>query len=176
MSHAIQSAPRSPAYSSKLSRPESGPSCGVASGSWRTPRALSPSSAAPSSTASWPVSRARRSERAIRVSPVSGASSRAFCTPPRREPRPPTQIPRIVERAAYIPLARSVKALQMRREDLARVEQLLRIEQRFDPLLQRDQLGTLLDGQIRCLQHTHSVLRSEEHTSELQSQSNLVCR
>src|SRR2546430_13693045 len=31
-------------------------------------------------------------------------------------------------------------------------------------------------GEPRQLAHRHAVARSEEHTSELQSQSNLVCR
>src|SRR5256886_13182417 len=32
------------------------------------------------------------------------------------------------------------------------------------------------DGDVRTIQVTYSTPRSEEHTSELQSQSNLVCR
>src|SRR2546430_9939492 len=40
-------------------------------------------------------------------------------------------------------------------------------------------LGLLLDGDVfgrEAVLHVHTQLRSEEHTSELQSQSNLVCR
>src|SRR2546430_11793996 len=41
----------------------------------------------------------------------------------------------------------------------------------------RDDLVGPHEGTVRGIEHVHrGILRSEEHTSELQSQSNLVCR
>src|SRR5438067_10162707 len=34
----------------------------------------------------------------------------------------------------------------------------------------------VMDGQLATLAHDHAVFRSEEHTSELQSRFDLVCR
>src|SRR5688572_31532450 len=42
------------------------------------------------------------------------------------------------------------------------------------PVEERDRRGS--DSRCPCRRRGKAVLRSEEHTSELQSQSNLVCR
>src|SRR2546430_12186731 len=48
---------------------------------------------------------------------------------------------------------------------------------RFDPLpLGRRQVGPWAAHFLRITVEVSHVIRSEEHTSELQSQSNLVCR
>src|SRR2546430_12105359 len=39
-----------------------------------------------------------------------------------------------------------------------------------------DRLGRARSSAVRCVRRRRGGLRSEEHTSELQSQSNLVCR
>src|SRR2546430_12379932 len=44
------------------------------------------------------------------------------------------------------------------------------------PLCLSHQLGAPTDRGIDCLARVVGFVRSEEHTSELQSQSNLVCR
>src|SRR5256886_10178131 len=87
--------------------------------------------------------------------------------------------------AALVPtLARFVTRLQAARSTLAQVERGDLTVQLQDEEL--DELGYLgasvnrttgaIAGVVRQVQHQSQDLRSEEHTSELQSQSNLVCR
>src|SRR2546427_2265255 len=45
-----------------------------------------------------------------------------------------------------------------------------------DPAQLKEARDLILDAKRRCVGFDGSVGRSEEHTSELQSQSNLVCR
>src|SRR5688572_31200844 len=60
-------------------------------------------------------------------------------------------------------------------EDLAWIENATRIERVLHPFEQLDLRRVELEAEVGCFRETDSV-RSEEHTSELQSQSNLVCR
>src|SRR2546430_5623604 len=80
----------------------------------------------------------------------------------------------------YTTLFRSVKAGAELLHHLDRLEALLRL--RAEGILgRRQQVGVGLvvgaaDPAAQLVQLRQAELRSEEHTSELQSQSNLVCR
>src|SRR2546427_8531895 len=72
-------------------------------------------------------------------------------------------------RSTLFPYTTLFRSLCRKSDDLAARPWVASTQLRLDQRIERD-------DQIRLLHHRDRQTRSEEHTSELQSQSNLVCR